>query len=141
MGHPRHCSCLHLLGGLPFLSAIRLPRTGNTNFPETWPGSKIAAVFGTAGRRAVDSLVTLFAVLGFCSVPLGSKTGFQHTVALLETRPAREAASGLISAVNQVRALFTKTFLRETLHTEPLPIPSGRSTGNAPVRAIPPRLR
>lgn len=101
----------------------------------------VTAVFRALGRRVVESLVTLFAVLGFCCVPLGSKTGLQHTLTLAGTRPVREATTGVLSALTHVRTLIVTTLLEEAEGAEPLPIPSGRSTGGSPVRPIPPHLK
>lgn len=55
------------------------------------------------GRRALDALLVLFAVLGFCYVPLGKKTGLQHVKALFGTAPAREAGQELLEAGFKVR--------------------------------------
>lgn len=94
-------------------------------------------MFGTVGRRAVDSVVALFAILGFCFVPLGEKTGFEHTLALVQTVPAREAGVGLLNAVSRARALLVSLLSRPTPGTEPLPLPSSSSG----VRAVPPPLK
>jgi len=94
-------------------------------------------VFGTMGRRAVESVVALFAVLGFCFVPLGSKTGFEHTLALLRTDTVQEALEGLGGAVGRARTLLVRSLLPEARPTRPLPIP----TSSAPVRPVPPPLR
>lgn len=53
----------------------------------------MAPVFGLThlGRRCVESVVGLFAVLGFIYVPLGRHTGFEHAKAVLST-PAASAA-------------------------------------------------
>lgn len=88
------------------------------------------------GRRAVESVVALFAILGFCFVPLGSKTGFEHTLALLNTASAREAGSGLISAIGQARTLLIDLLAPQTRTVTPLPLPSA----SAGVRAVPPPL-
>jgi hypothetical protein len=97
-------------------------------------------VFGNAGRRALESVVAVFALLGFCFVPLGTKTAFQHTLALLQTPPAREAGAGFLAAIAKARALVVDTFFSEPSEAAPLPIPSGRSTSETPVRPVPPRL-
>jgi hypothetical protein len=97
-------------------------------------------VFGNAGRRTLESVVAVFALLGFCFVPLGSKTAFQHTLALLQTPPAREAGAGFLMALAKARALLVETFLSGPSETAPLPLPSGRSTSEAPVHPVPPRL-
>jgi hypothetical protein len=53
----------------------------------------MAPVFGLGniGRRLVESVVGLFAILGFVYVPLGRHTGFEHAKAVLST-PAAAAA-------------------------------------------------
>lgn len=55
------------------------------------------------GRRALDALVVLFAVLGFCFVPLGKKTGLEHAKAMLSTGAAKEAGAELLEASRRVR--------------------------------------
>jgi len=47
--------------------------------------------FGNLGRRLAEGVVGLFAILGFCYVPLGHRTGLEHAVAVLST-PAAVAA-------------------------------------------------
>jgi hypothetical protein len=54
-------------------------------------------------RRAVDLLFVFFAVLGFCSVPLGQKTAYEHCRALSATDAAAELARGLAGAVDRAR--------------------------------------
>ena len=53
----------------------------------------MAPVFGLSNlsRRLVESVVGLFAVLGFLYVPLGRHTGFEHAKAVFST-PAATAA-------------------------------------------------
>lgn len=97
-------------------------------------------MFGTVGRRAVDSVVAVFAVLGFCFVPLGQKTGFEHTLALLRTTSARDAGAGLLSAVARARALLVDV-LASRDPSAPLPLPSASPSGSSGVRAVPPRLK
>lgn len=90
------------------------------------------------GRRAVESVVFVFALLGFCCVPLGSKTGFEHTLALLETSTMREAGAGLLSMLDRARAAIVRWFERKPSETTPLPLPSGRSSDA--VEPVPPDL-
>lgn len=54
-------------------------------------------------RRAIEALVALFALLGFCYVPLGEKTGAQHLGAILRTEAAAQAGRGLVDAARGVR--------------------------------------
>jgi hypothetical protein len=53
----------------------------------------MAPVFGLSniGRRLVEGVVSLFAILGFLYVPLGRHTGFEHAKAIFST-PAAGAA-------------------------------------------------
>jgi len=53
----------------------------------------MAPVFGLSNfsRRLVESVVGLFAILGFLYVPLGRHTGFEHAKAIFST-PAASAA-------------------------------------------------
>ena len=95
-------------------------------------------MFGTLGRRAVESVVVAFALLGFGLVPLGSKTGLEHSVALLRTAPARDAALGFVSALGKARDLLVRAVMPRAPAptTDALPLPS---SGNG-VRPVPPRL-
>jgi hypothetical protein len=93
-------------------------------------------VFGTLGRRAAESVVVVFALLGFCFVPLGSKTALEHAIALTRTLPARDAAAGLMSALNRARGLVFRALTPDTPAETALPLPS---SGTA-VSPVPPRL-
>jgi len=46
----------------------------------------------------------LFAVLGFCYVPLGGHTGFEHAKAVFTTPAAKRAGAELLDALLRVRA-------------------------------------
>jgi hypothetical protein len=94
-------------------------------------------VFRTLGRRAAESVVVLFALLGFAYVPLGSRTALEHMVLVAQTAPAREAANGLVSAIGRGRDLLVRALVSRDPNTEALPLPSA---GNA-VRPVPPPLR
>jgi hypothetical protein len=52
----------------------------------------------------VEAAISLFAVLGFCYVPLGSHTGFEHAKAVLSTPAAKRAGAELVAALIRVRA-------------------------------------
>ncbi len=95
-------------------------------------------MFGTLGRRAVESVVIAFAVLGFGLVPLGSKTAFEHTLALIQTAQARDAARGLVSALGKAHDLLRRAVMPRAPdpETDALPLPSA---GGA-VRPVPPKL-
>jgi hypothetical protein len=66
-------------------------------------------VLQKVGRRALDLVIGLFAMLGFFYVPLGPRTGFEHVKAIVATPPAREAYRGFVSAADQLhRTLLDK---------------------------------
>ena len=96
-------------------------------------------MFGTFGRRVVETVVVAFALLGFGLVPLGSKTGLEHSLALLQTAPARDAAVGFIGALGKARDLLIGALMPRApaSATDALPIPSA---GTA-VRPVPPKLQ
>lgn len=96
-------------------------------------------MFGSLGRRAVESFVGLFALLGFAFVPLGSKTGLEHTVAVMGTPSVREAGAGLISGVERARARLFDVFAPGRRDTAPLPLPSSTAPGKS-VRPVVPEL-
>jgi hypothetical protein len=64
-------------------------------------------VLGVLGRRGVEACISLFAVLGFCYVPLGGHTGFEHAKAVFSTPAAKRAGSELLEALIRVRAKLT----------------------------------
>jgi len=64
-------------------------------------------VLGVLGRRGVEAGISLFAVLGFCYVPLGGHTGLEHAKAVLSTPAAKRAGSELLDAMLRVRAKLT----------------------------------
>ena len=66
-----------------------------------------AAVLGVLGRRGVEAGISLFAVLGFCYVPLGGHTGFEHAKAVFTTPAAKRAGAELLDALIRVRAKLT----------------------------------
>lgn len=55
------------------------------------------------GRRGVEAVISLFAVLGFVYVPLGKHTGWEHLQAVIATPPARELGAELLSAALRLR--------------------------------------
>ena len=81
------------------------------NAQHIWPLSAShaydAAVLGVLGRRGVEAGISLFAVLGFCYVPLGGHTGFEHAKAVLSTPAAKRAGVELLDALIRVRAKLT----------------------------------
>jgi hypothetical protein len=96
-------------------------------------------VLGNVGRRAVESVIGLFALLGFAYVPLGSKTGLEHSLALMRTAPAQEALAGLIGAVARARAKLVDALFPAPLDTKPLPLPGAGLHGRA-VKPLLPRI-
>lgn len=55
------------------------------------------------GRRLVESVVGLFAILGFMYVPLGRHTGFEHARAVLATPAASAAIDDLTTTAQSLR--------------------------------------
>lgn len=55
-------------------------------------------MLGNLGRRAVETVVLLFALLGFVFVPLGKKTGFEHARAIWASRAVSEAVRETLAA-------------------------------------------
>jgi hypothetical protein len=66
-------------------------------------------VFGIAGRRLAESVVALFAVLGFAFVPLGRKTALEHSRDILTTPAAVNAFRELGGAVVRLRGRLFAT--------------------------------
>lgn len=60
-------------------------------------------MFGIAGRRLAESVVALFAVLGFAFVPLGRKTALEHSRDILTTPAAVNAFREVGGAVLRLR--------------------------------------
>ena len=58
-------------------------------------------------RRGLEAGISVFAVLGFCYVPLGSHTGFEHAKAVFGTPAAKRAGAELLEAFLRVRAKLT----------------------------------
>lgn len=107
------------------------------NFPERSGAAYPAAVLGNVGRRALESVIGLFALLGFAYVPLGSKTALEHSLALMRTPPAREALAGLVSAVSRAREKLAEALFPELRQTMPLPLPT---SGTRSVKPLVPHL-
>jgi hypothetical protein len=65
----------------------------------------MAPVFGLGnlGRRLVEGVVCLFAVLGFLYVPLGRHTGFEHARAVFSTPAASAAIEDLTTTARDLR--------------------------------------
>jgi hypothetical protein len=65
----------------------------------------MAPVFGLSnlGRRLIESVVGLFALLGFVYVPLGRHTGFEHAKAVFSTPAATAAIDDLTTTALGLR--------------------------------------
>ena len=59
------------------------------------------------GRRGLEAGISLFAVLGFCYVPLGAHTGLEHAKAVFGTAAAKRAGIELFEAFARVRGKLT----------------------------------
>ena len=103
-------------------------------------------MLGNVGRRLVEGVVSLFAVLGFMYVPLGQHTGFEHARAVLSTPAASAAIEDLTTTALRLRGQAV-SFL--TGHAPGAPQaeegpgaddPPGPQKGNAP-RPVPPKLK
>jgi hypothetical protein len=92
-------------------------------------------VVGSLGRRAVEAVVALFALLGFFFVPLGRHTGFEHAKAVFSTPAATQALRELAQAV---------VGLRSRILGEATPNPEPKEARGRPARSepkpTPPRL-
>jgi len=94
-------------------------------------------VVGSLGRRAVEAVVALFALLGFFFVPLGRHTGFDHAKAVFSTPAAGQAFREISQAV---------IGLRTRLLGEPAPVSEPRRetrrarSGQSEPKPNPPRL-
>ncbi|HYQ17647.1 MAG TPA: hypothetical protein VEQ58_17865 [Polyangiaceae bacterium] len=100
---------------------------------------------GNIGRRLVESVVGLFAVLGFVYVPLGRHTGFEHLRAVLSTPAAAAAIEDLSKTALDLRQRAVD-FVTQRAVAEALP-GQGEAAGqhakahaNAP-RPVPPKLK
>lgn len=60
-------------------------------------------MFFTAGRRLVTLVVLSFATLGFLAVPIGERTGYEHTRALLRTKEAGKVGEQLLDIGGHLR--------------------------------------
>lgn len=99
------------------------------------------------GRRLVESVVGLFAILGFVYVPLGRHTGFEHARAVLAT-PAASAAIDDLTATAQGLRQRAWDFVSGKLSASASADAAGRDTEarkpRAPAREprpLPPKLK
>lgn len=59
------------------------------------------------GRRGLEAGISVFALLGFCYVPLGEHTGLEHAKAIFSTPAAKRAGGELLEAFVRVRSKLT----------------------------------
>jgi hypothetical protein len=98
---------------------------------------------GNFGRRAIESVVGMFALLGFLYVPLGRHTGFEHAKAVLSTPAAAAAIEDLSAAALDLRQRAFDLFTGHVTPPAPPPEAAARvpkPRGNEP-RAVPPKLK
>jgi hypothetical protein len=95
-------------------------------------------VFGNVGRRLVEGVVGLFALLGFIYVPLGQHTGFEHACAVLSTPAATAAIEDVTTTALRLRGQAVGYLTGKA----PAPLSDAPSPqkGNAP-RPVPPKLK
>jgi hypothetical protein len=60
-------------------------------------------VLRVLGRRGLEACISLFAILGFCYVPLGAHTGLEHAKAIFGTAAAKRAGVELCQAFARIR--------------------------------------
>ncbi len=60
-------------------------------------------MFARFGRRLIEAVVALFALLGFAFVPLGQHTGLEHLKAIVQTPAAQRAGRELVEAGSRLR--------------------------------------
>jgi hypothetical protein len=108
----------------------------------------MAPVFGLShlSRRLVESVVGLFAILGFLYVPLGRHTGFEHAKAILSTPAASAAIDDLTRTALDLRQR-AMAFVTGRLSATPSAdgptseaSPKSGSPRNEP-RPVPPKLK
>ena len=89
-------------------------------------------MIGKLGRRAIDLVVVLFALLGFAFVPLGHRTGLEHVVAIFSTGEASDAGHELVEATERLKRRLLGAIRSDT-------VPSAEPPANAVPAARPPR--
>src|SRR6478609_1392698 len=97
-------SCGEMPVSCCFAALCPAPAERATIWPKSASRAYDAAVLGVLGRRGVETGISLFAVLGFCYVPLGGHTGLEHAKAVLSTPAAKRAGAELLDALIRVRA-------------------------------------
>jgi len=71
------------------------------------------------GRRALEALVALFALLGFAFVPLGQRTALEHVKGILSTEAAAEAGRELVQAGLKLRQRLLEVATRSGRTAQP----------------------
>lgn len=99
---------------------------------------------GNIGRRCCESVVGLFAILGFLYVPLGHHTGFEHAKAVLSTPAASAAIEDLTAAASSLRQRAVELVTGQAPASAP-PLPE-QATARTPrpearPRPVPPKLK
>jgi hypothetical protein len=97
-------------------------------------------VFGIAGRRLAESVVALFAVLGFAFVPLGRKTALEHSRDILTTPAALNAFRELGGTVVRLRGRVMEMLMGPTSQQGEPAAPSPARRPEAEPKATLPRL-
>jgi hypothetical protein len=91
-------------------------------------------------RRAIEAVVALFALLGFCCVPLGQKTALEHAGAVLRTDAALEAGRELVDAASGLRRRIFEQLDRPpaeaTPNAEPLIVAEPIDAGSMPDASV-----
>jgi hypothetical protein len=98
---------------------------------------------GNLGRRLVESVVGVFAILGFMYVPLGRQTGFDHAKAVFSTPAAAAAIDDLTTTALSLRqrALAFIT-ARATAPSAPIgPSETAARPHPREPRPVPPKLK
>jgi hypothetical protein len=78
----------------------------------------------------LEAGISLFAVLGFCYVPLGSHTGLEHAKAIFATPAAKRAGVELVQAFARVRGKLTgevQELATGAASATPPPLPTHKS--------------
>jgi hypothetical protein len=91
---------------------------------------------GNLGRRLLESVVGLFAILGFVYVPLGRRTGFEHACAVLSTPAATAAVEDLSRTALELRQRAIDFVTQRASAPQPPPKPD-----HHPPRPVPPKLK
>jgi hypothetical protein len=80
-------------------------------------------VIARFGRRLLEGLVALFALLGFAFVPLGEHTGLEHLKAIASTPAAERAARELVQASAELRQRLTRALVTDAKSRKQNPLP------------------